>query len=77
MRKRIYSIVNPDDNNDRISRAYDSIMMLTIVISIVPLAFKETNVIFEWIDKVTVSIFIIDYILRLLVADYKLNKSVV
>ncbi len=76
MRKKIYSIINPDDNNNKISCAYDFIMMATIVISIVPLAFKETNLFFQWIDYITVAIFIIDYILRLFVADYKLNKSV-
>ena len=76
MRTKIYSIINPDDNNNKISSAYDFIMMATIVISIVPLAFKETNLFFQWIDYITVAIFIIDYILRLFVADYKLNKSV-
>ncbi len=76
MRQKIYSIINPDDDNNKISSAYDFIMMATIVISIIPLAFKETNLLFQWIDYITVSIFIIDYILRLFVADYKLNKSV-
>ncbi len=76
MRQKIYSIINPDYDNNKISRAYDFIMMATIVISIIPLAFKETNLLFQWIDYITVTIFIIDYILRLFVADYKLNKSV-
>ncbi|MBR5322200.1 MAG: ion transporter, partial [Clostridia bacterium] len=51
-------------------------MMVTIIISIIPLAFKETNVVFQWIDYITVSIFIIDYLLRLITADYKISKSV-
>ncbi len=76
MRQKIYSIINPDYDNNKISSAYDFIMMATIVISIIPLAFKETNLLFQWIDYITVTIFIIDYILRLFVADYKLNKSV-
>lgn len=76
MRQKIYSIINPDDDNNKISSAYDFIMMATIVISIIPLAFKETNLLFQWIDYITVTIFIIDYILRLFVADYKLNKSI-
>ena len=49
--------------------------MATIIISIVPLAFKETNLIFQWIDYITVGIFVLDYILRLFTADYKLSKS--
>ena len=76
MRQKIYSIINSEDDKNKISSAYDFIMMATIVISIIPLAFKETNLLFQWIDYVTVSIFIIDYILRLFVADYKINKSV-
>ncbi|MBE6811134.1 MAG: ion transporter [Ruminococcaceae bacterium] len=75
MRQKIYSIISPDDNN-KISTAYNVIMMTTILISIIPLAFKETNLIFQWMDHITVTVFIIDYILRIFVADYKLNKSV-
>jgi voltage-gated potassium channel len=51
-------------------------MMATIVVSIFPLAFKETNALFQWMDYITVGIFIVDYILRLITADLKLNKSV-
>ena len=76
MRKKLYSIIEPVDNGTKLSGIYDFIMMATIVISIVPLAFKETNLIFQWIDYITVGIFVLDYILRLFTADYKLNKSV-
>ena len=75
MRKKLYSIIEPVDNGTKLSGIYDFIMMATIVISIVPLAFKETNLIFQWIDYITVGIFVLDYILRLFTADYKLNKS--
>lgn len=75
MRQKIYSIISPDDNN-KISTAYNVIMMTTILISIIPLAFKETNLLFQWMDHITVTVFIIDYILRIFVADYKLNKSI-
>ena len=75
MRKKLYSIIEPAGNGTKLSSIYDFIMMATIVISIVPLAFKETNIIFQWIDYITVGIFVLDYILRLFTADYKLNKS--
>lgn len=75
MRKKLYSIIEPVDNGTKLSSIYDFIMMATIVTSIVPLAFKETNLIFQWIDYITVGIFVLDYILRLFTADYKLNKS--
>ncbi len=75
MRKKIYSIIEPIGNENKLSNIYDFIMMTTIVVSIIPLAFKETNAFFQLIDYITVSIFILDYLLRLLTADYKLKKS--
>ncbi len=49
--------------------------MAVILASIVPLAFHQQNKAFVIIDKITVSIFIIDYFLRLLTADIKLKKG--
>ena len=76
MRKKLFLIIEPVNNYNKLSNIYDFVMMVTIVISIVPLAFKETNIVFQWIDYITVSIFILDYFLRFITADYKLNKSV-
>lgn len=76
MRKKLYSIIEPVGNDNKLSNIYDFIMMTTIVVGIIPLAFKETNALFQWIDFITVTIFILDYLLRLLTADYKLEKSV-
>ena len=76
MRKKLYSIIEPVGNDNKLSNIYDFIMMTTIVVGIIPLAFKETNALFQWIDYITVTIFILDYLLRLLTADYKLEKSV-
>ena len=75
MRKRLYSIIDPAGDGDKLSNIYDFVMMATILISIFPLAFKETNVVFQWIEYITVSIFIVDYLLRIATADYKLKKS--
>jgi len=75
MRKKLYQIIEPANDNV-LSKIYDFFMMTVIVISIMPLAFKETNIIFDIIEYITVSIFIIDYFLRLITADLKLNKSV-
>ena len=76
MRKKIYEIIEPSDDGGKLSSVYDLIMMSTIVISIIPLAFKTDNLFFRWIDYITVAIFILDYILRLVTADIKLKKSV-
>lgn len=77
MRSKLFSIIEFAENDSKLSNVYDFIMMVTIVVSVVPLAFKETNTIFQWIDYITVTIFILDYFLRLITADYKLKKSVV
>lgn len=74
MKKKIYQIIEPAEDNV-LSKIYDIIMMLAIVVSLIPLAFKTTNSLFNVIEYVTVSIFIIDYALRLFTADLKLHKS--
>lgn len=74
MRKKIYQVVEVAENNDKLSSIYDVFMMITIVISLVPLMTKSQNTFLRVIDMVTLFIFIVDYLMRLLTADYKLNK---
>lgn len=64
MRKRIYEIIELADENDKLSRVYDVVMMSTIFISLIPLAFKEELLVFNIIEFISVTIFIIDYVLR-------------
>ena len=73
----LYLVESPDGDNDENTTFdwYDLLMMVAIIASIVPLAFKSTNTVFEIIDKVTVIIFIVDYLLRWIVADLKLGKG--
>lgn len=75
MRKKIYNIIDTSEDPNKINDAYDIIMLISIVVSLIPLAFKKSNIVFEYIDYITVAIFIIDYILRLITADFKLKKS--
>ena len=75
MRQRVYEVIELAEGKDRLSRLYDLTMMAAIIVSLIPLAFKGTNVVFDWIDRVTVGIFILDYLLRLLTADKKLAKG--
>ena len=74
-RYRIYEVIEIANEDDKVSRAYDIGMMAVIVLSLVPLAFKETNLVFQVIDYVTTALFILDYLLRLLTADLKLKRS--
>lgn len=75
MRKRIYEIIELSQDNDCVSSVYDILMMAAIIISIIPLAFKQTYTFFYYTDIATTVLFIIDYILRLITADYKINKK--
>ena len=70
MRKRIFEIVEPAKTKDRNSAIYDVIMMVIILISLVPLAFKTENIFFDIVDKICAAIFIFDYLLRWITADY-------
>lgn len=77
MRKRIFEIIEVGNDDDKLSRAYDFFMMLTIIISIIPLwSHKETTA-FNIIDKITVVIFIADYVLRFITADIKLKRGAI
>jgi voltage-gated potassium channel len=75
MRKRIFEIIENSEGNDLASSVYDIVMLVTIVVSIIPLAFKQTNGVFRFTDIITTIIFIIDYVLRLCTADLKLDKK--
>ena len=72
MRKKIYNILNQN-------AIYDTFMFAVIIMSIIPLAFVKQQSWMTLIDRITVIIFIVDYILRWFVADKlsnKLNKFV-
>lgn len=75
MRKRIYEIIELSHDNDVASKIYDVFMMITILVSIIPLASKQQTSFFSCIDNIAVSIFIIDYILRFSTADFKYDGS--
>lgn len=75
MKKRIYETIEIAEDNDKYSKIYDIAMMLVIIASLIPLAFKQDNSLFFIIDKVSVSIFILDYLLRWFTADEKLKKG--
>lgn len=75
MRKRIYEIVKMGTSNDAASIAYDVFMFIVIIASIIPLMFIKETKLFNIIELVTVSIFIIDYALRWMTADYNLGRK--
>lgn len=75
MRKRLYEIIEQYRDKDWASLIYDLVMLVAIVASIVPLMFVEDYPAFRIIEIVTVTLFIIDYMLRWITADYRLGKK--
>lgn len=75
MRKRIYTIIEQGHDGDVISIFYDILMLIAITASIIPLMFVEENAAFRIIEQVTVSFFVLDYILRWVTSDYRLGKK--
>lgn len=71
IRKKIYNVIEPRSNVTKASSFYDVFMIITICCSLIPSLFKQSNMFLTVLDLVTVSIFIVDYILRLITADYK------
>ena len=76
IRYRIFLIVTPHDNNSsKSSRIYDYFQLIAIVLSLVPLAFRQYTPFFAALEYSCVSLFILDYALRWLTADYKMDKG--
>ena len=75
MRKRLFQIIEVAEEKDSLSRIYDIIMMAVIVLSLVPIALKSTDGALGALERITTIIFVVDYLLRLMTADYKLEKK--
>ena len=76
MRELIYNIVEPkyNSNDNKGSRVYDWLMLIAIIIGIIPLMFREHNKLFYIFDIVSCALFIVDYILRWITADYRCSN---
>lgn len=75
MRKRLFEIIERSRDDDWLSSAYDFTMMGVILLSLAPLAFKESNEIFSAIESAATVVFLFDYAARLATADYKLGRG--
>lgn len=77
LRQKIYSVVEPryNTNDGTVSRVYDWVMLVAIIIGIIPLMFREQTRLFYTFDIVSCGIFIIDYIMRWMTADYRIKKG--
>lgn len=74
MREKIYRMVHVYEGS-RISVIYKYIMIFFIIASLVPLITKQSHPSFLIIDAVCLIVFIVDYILRWITADYKFQNK--
>ena len=71
-RASLYNIIEYDDEHQsKWSTFYDILMLVMIVLSIIPLMFREHLTLFVWFDQISVVVFILDYLLRWGTADLK------
>lgn len=74
MRKKIYQTVHVYDNS-KLSITYKYIMIFFIILSLIPLTSKSENMFFTISEMVCLGVFIIDFILRWITADYKFGTD--
>lgn len=67
---RIRTIIDKADGKDFLSKGYDLFMMISIIASIIPLCFIKQTHFLILLDKITVCIFILDYLLRWITINY-------
>ena len=75
MRRKIYDIIEQARDGNKLSLAYDILMVIAIAASIIPLMFVENTKAFRIIEQITVTFFILDYLLRWFTADYRQGKK--
>ena len=72
---KLFDIIEPAKGKNLLSVLYDLFMIIVILISVIPLGIKETNEYFNKIDMFCLVVFLLDYLLRWITADYKYNKK--
>ena len=75
MRKLLYEVIEAKSGHGIYSMIYDCVLTFLIIVSLVPLMFKTQTLFLRAIDITVAIIFIIDYLLRWSVADYKYKAS--
>ena len=74
-RQRIFEIIEPAHNDERFSKAYDVFQVCVIILSLVPLVFKETTQPMVILEYIATAIFLVDYVLRWLTADFRFGET--
>ncbi len=73
-RQKIANIIDRKSHSNWINTVYDWFMVLTILVSLIPLIFMETHNVFWFTEMASTIVFIIDYLLRWATADIRNNN---
>lgn len=73
LKRRIFEIIEVSREDDIVSKAYDTMMLVAVVVGLVPLVFKGENQFTGYIDTLTGCLFLFDYMIRLYTSDYKMG----
>lgn len=72
MRERVYRIITDDTTTDsRAAQIYDWFMIAVIIVSLMPLCFKDPTHRLVRVEWVTTAVFIVDYLMRWWCADLR------
>ncbi len=71
LRTRIFRIIDAHDNESALSKGYNILNISLVLVSLVPLLFKEQTPTLRNLDQIALTFFLIEYILHLLTADIK------
>ena len=69
-RERLYEIIAKDQGQDKFSRWYDRYILVLVCLSVVPLVFKIWTQGIVLLDRIVTGLFILDYLLRWITADF-------
>ena len=72
-KRRVFEIIEASKEHDVTSRAYDLMILFAVIVGLLPMCMKTTNIYTKTIDIVTTCIFIADYVFRIYTADYKMG----
>lgn len=73
VKKRVYEVIEVSSVGDQSSRAYDVLLTVTIIVSLIPMMLKAENTYTRMIEVASSVIFLCDYIARICTADYKMG----
>lgn len=71
VRRQLYKIIAVLDDSHMLSKFYNILNIIIILISLLPLMFKQSNSMLAAIDRWTVTFFIGEYMMYLVTADYQ------